>query len=139
MDRGRAHGWVGRAWYDPGEPHKRRPASRGRIEGEPEPDAEMAAPIASSEDEDEAGGEEAAARTEDVFAAAQEEADFVSRVQAEEARAGGGGAYGWRQMPPSADTAATTEPAACMTPPLRLAPVRGRNPPLQDPPLAICD
>ena len=57
------------------------------IEGEPEPDAEMAAPIASSEDEDEAGGEEAAARTEDVFAAAQEEADFVSRVQAEEARA----------------------------------------------------
>ena len=57
------------------------------IEGEPEPDAEMAAPIASSEGEDEAGGEEAAARTEDVFAAAQEEADFVSRVQAEEARA----------------------------------------------------
>ena len=45
----------------------------------------------SSEDEDETGGEAAAAQTEDAFAAAQEEAeeeaDFVARVQAEEARA----------------------------------------------------
>ena len=58
---------------------------------QPEPMAMDAAPMPSSEDEDETGGEEAAAQTEDAFAAAQEEAeeeaDFVARVQAEEARA----------------------------------------------------
>ena len=58
----------------------------GELE-EPQPDAEMAAPLAPSEDQDEAGGEEAAAHAEEENAAPRDEADFVARVQADAARA----------------------------------------------------